>query len=340
MEFSNTSSLPQQMHSTLIGTPLHRSLLIATFTPLVIVIVIGNALVMTAIRREPTLRGPSYFLLACLALADLLTGLVAIPVEVFSRILQSHTACAEGTAMYFTMWSYIFSGVSYLVIVLVNIDKYIAITRPLQYVSLVTSRRVVMVIVGVWLFCITYGLMCSYGAGEDQSVTGYCATDPNRMVSTAIYDLLIGAFIITSSLVVIGSNLRILAIAKSQARRMQMAAPHPPMGIPPPERKLKQEVKAIRAILLVVIIFCVSSFPTCVWFAIKYFFDVSRLAIVLTNDISFFFLSISSAANPFIYSVKNPFFRKAFRKMFPSLFRWLDSNKVNVDIEENNHNLH
>ncbi|XP_071488368.1 adenosine receptor A2a-like [Diadema antillarum] len=340
MEFSNTSSLPQGLHSTLIETPLHRSLLIATFTPLVIVIVIGNALVMLAIRREPTLREAGNLLIACLSLADLLAGLVAIPVEVFSRIFQSHTTCAEATAVYFSIWSYIFTCVSLTVIVLVNVDKYIAITRPLQYVSLVTSRRVVMVIVGVWLLGVTCGLMYTYGAGSDQSVTGYCTTDSNRMLSKKIYHLLTGAFIIVSSLVVIGSNLRILAIAKSQARRIKMAAPYPPMGIPPPGLKLKQEVKAIRSILLLVVIFCVSLFPITVWFTFRYFFEVSNLAFLLANDISFYFMNISSAANPFIYSTKNPFFRKAFRKMLPSFFKWLAGNKVNVDLEENNHNLH
>ncbi|XP_072166465.1 olfactory receptor 1J1-like [Diadema setosum] len=156
---------------------------------------------MLAIQREPTLREPSYFLLACLALTDFLAGLVTIPAEVFSRIFQSYTTCAEATAVYFSIWSYIFTWVSFAVIVLVNVDKYIAKTRPLQYVSLVTSRRVVMVIVGVWLLGMTYGFMYTYGAGEDQSVTGYCTTDSNRRVSKKIHHPITGAFIIASSLV-------------------------------------------------------------------------------------------------------------------------------------------
>ena len=141
MEFSNTSSSPQEIHSNLIETPLHRSLMIVAFTPLAIVIVIGNALVMLAIRREPMLREPSYLLLACLALADLLTGLVAIPVEVFKRLVRTHGTCTVETEVYFTMWSYIFTWVSYVVIVLVNVDRYVAITRPLRYVSMVTSSN-------------------------------------------------------------------------------------------------------------------------------------------------------------------------------------------------------
>ncbi|XP_071480199.1 trace amine-associated receptor 9-like [Diadema antillarum] len=341
MEFNATSLPDEHVDSTLIGTPLHRSLMTVAFTPLAIVIVIGNALVMLAIRREPTLREQGNLLIACLSLADFLTGLVAIPVEVFRRLVRiSHATCTQATVVYFTMWPYVFTGVSSGVIVLVNVDRYVAITRPLRYVSMVTTRRVVNVIVWMWVGCLTYGFMFAYGASEDQSVVEYCAAEPNRRSSRKVHRLFTSAFIVVFSLVVIASNLRILSIAKSQARRIQMAAPHPPMGIPPPGPKLKQEVKAIRAILLLVIIFCVSLFPTCVWFTVEYFFDVSRLAFVLTNDISFFFLNISSAANPFIYSTKNPFFRKAFRKMFPSFFKWLAGNKVNVDLEENNHNLY
>ncbi|XP_071488367.1 histamine H2 receptor-like [Diadema antillarum] len=340
MEFSNNSSSPQDTDFVFMESHLHKSLMIVAFTPLAIVIVIGNALVMLAIRREPTLREPSYLLLACLALADLLTGLVAIPVEVFRRIVQSHATCTFAPSVYFSIWAFVFTSVSSVVIVLVNVDKYVAITRPLRYVSMVTSRRVVTVIIGVWVSCLTYGFMFAHGSSDDQSVIEYCTAEPNRSWSSKDHNVVTSAFIVMFSIVVIGSNLRILAIAKSQARRIQMAAPHPPMGIPPPGPKLKQEVKAIRAILLLVVIFCISLFPTCVWFTFRYFVGVSNLAYVLASDVSFFFLNISSAANPFIYSTKNPFFRKAFRKMFSSLFRWLDGNKVNVDLEQNNHNLH
>ncbi|XP_072166463.1 histamine H2 receptor-like [Diadema setosum] len=242
--------------------------MIVAFTPLAIVIVIGNALVMTAIRREPTLREPSYLLLACLALADLLTGLVAIPVEVFSRIFRSHATCTVAQSVYFSICSYIFSGVSPLVIVLVNVDKYVAITRPLRNVSIVTSRRVAIMIVGVWVVCLTYAFMFGFGSSEDQSVVEYCTAQPNRKSSRKVHDLGTSGCIIVFSLVVISSNLPILSIAKSQTRRIQMAAPHPLMGILPGQ-KLKQEVKAIRSILILVIIFCVSLFPTCVWFAVN-----------------------------------------------------------------------
>ncbi|XP_072166462.1 adenosine receptor A1-like [Diadema setosum] len=333
-------------------TPLHRSLMIVAFAPLAIVIVIGNALVMLAVRREPTLREPSHLLLACLALADLLTGLVAIPVEVFSRIVRSHVTCTLGTAVYFTMWSPIFSGVSYVVIVLVNVDRYVAISRPLRYVSMVTSRRVVMVIVAVWVINLMHGFMFALWFSGDQFVIKYCTLgtlEPTgrenmeiRQLPRKFVDVLttIGTVIAMISLVVICScNLRILTIAKAQARRIQMAARDHPMGFPPPGPKLKKEVKAIRAILLILFIFCITSSPSWIWGVVEYFFDVSYLASFLASNINFFLQSISSAANPFIYCVKNPFFRKALRKMLTSLFRWLDGNKVNVDLEQSSQNL-
>ncbi|XP_072166469.1 adenosine receptor A2b-like [Diadema setosum] len=321
MEFSNNSSLLQQIDFVFIETPLNRPLMIAAFAPLAIVIVIGNALVMLAVRREPTLREPSHLLLACLALADLLAGLVAIPL----KIVRSHVTCTWETAEYFTIWSLIFSGVSYVVIVLVNVDRYVAISRPLRYVSMVTSRRVVMVIVAVWVVNLMRGFMLALPFRGDQF---------RKFV--AVLQIITGVIVMICLVVICSCNLRILIIAKSQVRRIQRAAHDHPIGIPPPGPKFKQEVKAIRAILLLVVIFCVGLLPSWILFAVEYFSDVSYLA----WDISFFLQNISSAANPFIYSTKNPFFRKAFRKMFPVFFKWLDGNKIKVDLEQNNHNLH
>ncbi|XP_072168340.1 adenosine receptor A1-like [Diadema setosum] len=331
MDFSNGSSSPEHIDSALIQVHLHRSIMIVAFIPLAVVIVFGNGLILMAIRKEPTLREPRYHFLASLAIADLLAGLVAIPMEVFRRIVRSHATCTVATSVYFTIWSYVFTSVSFVVIVLVNADRYVAITRPLRYVSIVTSKRVVMVIVGVWVGCLTYGFMFAYGSNEDQSVIEYCTAKPRS--SRKVHHIATSAFIVVFSLAVTGSNLRILAIAKSQARRIQIAADQQPMRIPPPEPRLKQEVKAIRAILLLVVTYCVSLFPTCVWYAVKYFLGVSHLTYVLASDISFFFLNISSAANPFIYSTKSPFFRKTFRKIVPALFKWLDGNRVNVDLQ-------
>ncbi|XP_071480198.1 histamine H2 receptor-like [Diadema antillarum] len=246
-------------------TPLHRSLMIVAFTPLVIVIVIGNALVMLAIRREPTLREPRYLLLACLAIADLLAGLVAIPVEVFSRIVRSQATCILENAVYFTMCSSIFTGVSFVVIVLVNVDRYVAITRPLRYVSMVTSRRVVMVIVAVWVVNLMRGFMLTLSFSGVQFVITYCTLgmqEPtggeSREISKSLrifVDVLniISAVIAMICLVVICScNLRILIIAKSQARRIQRAAHDHPIGIPPPGPKFKQEKTIITIISAIV----------------------------------------------------------------------------------------
>lgn len=98
------------------------------------------------------LRSKSNILLACLAGTDLLTGLVCQPTRIameLKRILgvgQSCTALEEMNSV--TTMALYFASLGHLV--LISIDRYIAIKKPLRYQAIITKQRIKVGVILVW----------------------------------------------------------------------------------------------------------------------------------------------------------------------------------------------
>ena len=86
--YSNISNLDavekKQSFSLFLPLTWSASIAIAILSP---VAVVGNALVLAAIWRNPSLRTPSYILLAGLAFTDLSTGLIAQPFYIAMQMI-------------------------------------------------------------------------------------------------------------------------------------------------------------------------------------------------------------------------------------------------------------
>jgi len=117
--------------------------------------ILENGIVMLVICKTRELQSPSFTLLFCLAVSDLLDGMVVQPCFVANKVakLLDHFSpyCKLRMVQFFCGW--ITSGVSVLTLSGVCIDRLLALTLHLRYSSLITVPRVVMVIVGVWIVC-------------------------------------------------------------------------------------------------------------------------------------------------------------------------------------------
>ena len=115
-----------------------------------------NALVIFAVATRERLRTKSTILLACLAGADLLTGLVGQPIRIaveVERILKKWTFCgALERVSFVSVGCHIFATLTHLV--LITVDRYIAVKKPLRYRDIVTTRRVICGVLSVLGFTI------------------------------------------------------------------------------------------------------------------------------------------------------------------------------------------
>lgn len=112
-------------------------------------IVIANSLVLMLIWRKRGLRTTSNFTLTSLATSDLLTGLLAVPMVIAcSAALQLEVCIAMDISNRFLA----FSSVGHLI--LLSIDRYIRVTKLLQYPSIVTEERLSWALAFVWIFAL------------------------------------------------------------------------------------------------------------------------------------------------------------------------------------------
>ena len=112
-------------------------------------IVIANSLVLLLIWRKRHLRTTSNTMLASLATSDLLTGLLAVPMVIAcSATLQLEVCIAMDILNRFLA----FSSVGHLI--LLSIDRYIRVTKLLQYPSIVTEERLKWALAVAWLFAL------------------------------------------------------------------------------------------------------------------------------------------------------------------------------------------
>ena len=125
-------------------------------TPLMLLSIIGNALVLVAILRTPSIRSPSVIFLCNLAVSDLLVGLVVQPVYVAAEIARTVRALSQAAETV----GFAGCGVSLATMTAITVDRFLALHYHLQYPNLMTTSRAIYTIVTIW--CIIMLFTFSY----------------------------------------------------------------------------------------------------------------------------------------------------------------------------------
>ena len=138
------------------GTYNHLVAIISINSISVLATVLLNALGIFAVITRKRLRNKATILLARLAGADLLTGLVGQPIRTaveVQRILKKGTFCSalERVSTLSLIW-HKFATLTHPV--LITVDRYIGIKKSLRYRDIVTTRRVTVAVLSVWTFAI------------------------------------------------------------------------------------------------------------------------------------------------------------------------------------------
>ena len=124
-----------------------------------VIALIGNLLILVALRKVTSINPPTKLLLQCLAASDLCVGLIEQPlfVAVLLRDFASPTALHYVSKVYLAL-SFILCGVSIMTSATISVDRLLALILGLSYKLTVTVERVRKVVIIVWLESILVGL--------------------------------------------------------------------------------------------------------------------------------------------------------------------------------------
>jgi len=117
--------------------------------PLMLISTLGNALVLAAIIRTPSIRSTHMIMLCGLAVSDLLVGLIAQPIYIAKQLTNDGSI---HVVWKLTVTS--FSMVSLLTITAITVDRFLALHYHMRYATLVTESRVKYTLIIIWLFSV------------------------------------------------------------------------------------------------------------------------------------------------------------------------------------------
>ena len=115
--------------------------------------ILGNALILVALRKETSLHSPSKLLYRCLATTDLCVGLVTQPLLAiyWMSIVHEDWSLCRYTADVALITAYEFCTVSFLTLTAISVDRLLALSLGLRYRQVVTLKRTYIFVATFWV---------------------------------------------------------------------------------------------------------------------------------------------------------------------------------------------
>ncbi|XP_068757955.1 adenosine receptor A2a-like [Montipora capricornis] len=247
---------------------------------------IGNFLVVLSVWMDPLRKlrsSPSNFIIFSMAVADLLVGLVASPLQTFFAwsLLHKYTNVSFRFLFFFAT----LINVSVGHILLLSIDRFFAVVTPLQYRAKVTSKRVCIVSVTCWIYFILFGFVFSL-------------LRKHYALMKTLYNVQIVCILIC---IVVINVLTLYRFRKYSRRTEALDEQH--AGVPR-QMILKRERAVSKAIAI----------P---WFIVQMLmyicFTCNLSLLLLVHFIAASVMYVNSAINPFLYAWRLPKYKQTFK---------------------------
>ncbi|XP_028360085.1 olfactory receptor 4F3/4F16/4F29-like [Phyllostomus discolor] len=110
----------------------------------------GNSLIMLTVTTDPHLHTPMYFLLANLSFIDLGVSSVTSPKMIYDLFRKRKVISFSGciTQIFFI---HIIGGVEMVLLIAMAFDRYVAICKPLHYLTIMSSRMCIYFLMTAWM---------------------------------------------------------------------------------------------------------------------------------------------------------------------------------------------
>ncbi|EGW06491.1 olfactory receptor 4D10 [Cricetulus griseus] len=149
MEMENYTRVKELIFLGLTQSQEVSVLLFLFFLLVYVTTLLGNLLIMVTVTFEPRLHTPMYFLLRNLSIADICFSSITAPKVLLDLLSHRKTISFNGclTQMFFF---HLIGGVDVFSLSVMALDRYVAISKPLHYVTIMSRGRCIGLIVASW----------------------------------------------------------------------------------------------------------------------------------------------------------------------------------------------
>ena len=266
--------------------------------------VVSNVVLLISIYRNPDRnqlnQSPATLLVVNLSVCDLLIGVVPgfgglyYDIALFNRKTREDLAGAKILLIFVAVFAGIVSSCT---IAAMSLDRFVAVSSPLQYKARVTKAKVKVFLVVCWVYALLFSCL-SLGTSKTVFILLYC----HLHVS---FPLIILPVVYWKTYSALRSHNNRVGNLADGIQAMDIA-------------HRNRERKMISAFLLVLVLFYVTFMPhfialNMIVFEPSYLKMESFIFFLYASDK---FLLVNSSLNPFIYAWRIPKYRRAFKEVF------------------------
>ena len=289
----------QEIYSTFISNCVINSFLSYTATMM-------NIVTIYALRKSSSLPKPLKTLLLSLSVSDLGVGLLVQPFYIsllIKRLQQNISSCIVYDV--FAMIVCLFFTASFLGVVAISVDRFLAIHLHLRYQELVSHKRVAAVAITIWLFSMLLSIMPFWLPTGMTSVI---------LASVGVACLLVSAIIYIRIYLVVQRH-------KTQMAALQMQDVQQAAHSDEDMAHFRGVRKSAVFVFYIFLVFLVCYVPRFIFLAAGKILSPS-VALERFSVYSWTLLLLNSSLNPLIYCWKMRHIRHAIMDILRNIVRW------------------
>ncbi|XP_062280114.1 trace amine-associated receptor 8c-like [Scomber scombrus] len=262
-----------------------------------------NLLVVISISHFRQLHTTTNIFLLSLAVSDLLVGVALMPTAI---ALQSCWFPGKITCALLFLLALILVSSSVGSMVLISVDRYVAICAPLHYSSMITTKRAKICVSLCWICSVIYNVIMVKDHLSQIDMFNPCSQECTVFISyiSGLVDFIVTFFGPVTVIIVLYMRVFVVAVSQARVMRSQIVAVK--------SRTLtvvvkKSEMRAARTLGIVLLVFIVCLCP---------YYGPFLAAEDMTADGSsaqMWLFSCNSTLNPLVYAFFYPWFRRAIK---------------------------
>ena len=267
-----------------------------------LVATLGNLLVIRALMKNSTIPATVKKLFLSLAFSDLAVGLLPQLMTAIISAVMLKMASSEDDLAFFCptllivllYFQSLLAFASFLNVIIIALDRLLAVSLHLRYQELVTPSRVTVVLVSLWLTSVFPFLFIFLPKGIEMTA---------GVISVIGYVLTTVAYIRLYKVVRYHQN---QIYSQNQLQNAQTREAH------------RQRKSAYNSLFVsVVFLACYFPFLPC---TILYLTNTSEISFLVAHFGSMFLIYLNSSLNPFVYSWRYPEIRQSVKSTVKQIF--------------------